>query len=66
MRSWIDWCKANEVWDVKELPFLPTKQGVCDIVWPCHFTLKSILRQKKNYRNPSRYITSRYIFLEKP
>jgi hypothetical protein len=27
MRSGIDWCKANRVWDVKELPFLPTSKG---------------------------------------
>jgi hypothetical protein len=23
----------------------------CDTLWPCPFTLKSILRQKKNYEN---------------
>ncbi len=27
------------------------KQGVCHTLWPCHFTLKSILWQKKNNEN---------------
>jgi hypothetical protein len=29
----------------------PNKQGMCVTMWPCPFTLKSILRQKKNYGN---------------
>ncbi len=27
------------------------EEGVCHTLWPCAFTLKSILRQKKNYGN---------------
>jgi hypothetical protein len=36
-------------------------------MWPCHFTLKSILRQKKNYKNPNTYFTmQKYNFQKNP
>jgi len=51
----LGFCRAKkewkESWGTKDLTCLkPQKQGVCHIV-ALPFTLKSILRQKKNYRN---------------
>ncbi len=70
MRSGIDWCKANGVWDVKELPFLPTTRGV----WHSDLAIlhsKSILRQKEELwkcsrrnQNPLRYHNSITIYLK--
>jgi len=46
---------------MNEKPKQQTKQRGCVTLWPCHFTLQSILRQKKNYENSNIFTMQKYI-----